>query len=288
MAVRQQSVVITGVSSGIGLAAAKSLLKAGFRVFGSVRKDADARRLAAELSPDFFPLIFDVTDEKAVKTAAARVRSALNGETLCGLVNNAGIAVAGPLAYLPIDEFRKQLDVNLTGVVIAIQAFAPLLGVDKALKGKPGRIINISSASGRKASPFLAPYAASKFGLEGMSEALRQEMMVFGIDVIVVAPGMVATSIWDKAGAVDVTPYATTAYAKSIENVRFMALKQGKAGLPAEKLGDVVKQALTARRPQLRYAVSRPSMGKFILSLLSQRTIDRMTANAIGLKKLRR
>ena len=200
MADRQQSVVITGVSSGIGLAAAKSLLKAGFRVFGSVRKDADARRLAAELSPDFFPLIFDVTDEKAVKTAAARVRSALNGETLCGLVNNAGIAVAGPLAYLPIDEFRKQLDVNLTGVVIAIQAFAPLLGVDKALKGKPGRIINISSASGRKASPFLAPYAASKFGLEGMSEALRQEMMVFGIDVIVVAPGMVATSIWDKAG----------------------------------------------------------------------------------------
>jgi NAD(P)-dependent dehydrogenase (short-subunit alcohol dehydrogenase family) len=288
MAGKKRSVVVTGASTGIGHATAQALIKAGFRVYGSVRKDEDAKRLAAELGPDFAPLVFDVTDEKAVKTAAARVRSALEGETLAGLVNNAGIAVAGPLVYLPIEEFRRQLDVNLTGVVITTQAFAPLLGVDKALKGKPGRIINISSGSGRKASPFLGPYAASKFGLEGLSEALRQEMMVFGIDVVVVAPGSVATSIWDKAGELDVTPYATTAYAKPIENVRFMAIKQGKAGLPAEKLGQVVSQAMKARRPRLRYAVSRPSVGKFILSLLSQRTIDEITANAIGLKRTRR
>jgi short-subunit dehydrogenase len=120
------------------------------------------------------------------------------------------------------------------------------------------------------------------------TEALRQERRVFGIDVVVVAPGSVATSIWDKAGELDVTPYATTAYAKPIENVRFRAIKQGKAGLPAEKLGQVVSQAMKARRPRLRYAVSRPSMGKFILSLLSQRTIDEITANAIGLKRTRR
>ncbi|MEQ1755397.1 MAG: SDR family oxidoreductase [Micropepsaceae bacterium] len=284
----QKSVVITGVSSGIGWAAAKTLVDAGFRVWGSVRRDEDAKRLSAELGPNFLPLIFDVTDEKAVKTAAARVRSALNGETLAGLVNNAGIAVAGPLVYLPVEQFRRQLEVNLTGVVVTTQAFAPLLGVDKALKGKPGRIINISSGGGKKASPFLGPYNASKFGLEGLSEALRQEMMVFGIDVIVIAPGTVATAIWDKASEISTEPYATTAYAKSIENVRFMAIKQGKAGLPAMKLGQVVRKALTARFPKARYAVSRPSVAKYILALLSQRTIDRMTANAIGLKRIRR
>lgn len=284
----QKSVVITGVSSGIGLATARTLLAAGFRVYGSVRKEEDAKRLSAELGTGFFPLVFDVTDEKAVKTAAARVRSALNGETLTALINNAGIAVAGPVVYLPVADFRKQLDVNLTGVVITTQAFAPLLGVDKGLKGKPGRVVNISSASGKRASPFLAPYAASKFGLEGLSEALRQEMMVYGIDVIVVAPGMVATPIWDKAKDIDIEPYATTAFASSIENVKFMAVKQGKAGLPAERIGQVVRRAVTSRFPKPRYDVSRPSMGKVILSLLSQRTIDRLTANAIGLKRIRR
>lgn len=287
MAKHQRSVVVTGVSSGIGLATAKEFLAAGFRVFGSVRKEEDARRLSAELGAGFSPLVFDVTDEKAVKTAAARVRSALNGQTLAALVNNAGIAVAGPLVYLPIADFRKQLDVNLTGVVVATQAFAPLLGVDRALKGKPGRIVNISSVSGRQASPFLGPYAASKFGLEGLSEALRQEMMVFGIDVVVVAPGMVATPIWDKAEAIDVEPYATTAFAGPIENVRFMAVKQGKSGLPPEKIGQAVRKAVTARRPKPRYEVRRGGMGKLVLSLLSRRTVERLTANAIGLKRIR-
>jgi NAD(P)-dependent dehydrogenase (short-subunit alcohol dehydrogenase family) len=287
MAKHQKSVVVTGVSSGIGLATAKEFLSAGFRVFGSVRKEEDARRLAAELGAGFSPLVFDVTDEKAVKTAASRVRSALNGQTLSALVNNAGIAVAGPLVYLPIADFRKQLDVNLTGVMVTTQAFAPLLGVDRSLKGKPGRIVNISSVSGRQATPFLGPYAASKFGLEGLSEALRQEMMVFGIDVVVVAPGMVATPIWDKAEALDVEPYATTAFAGPIENVRFMAVKQGKTGLPAEKIGQVVRRAVTARYPKPRYEVSRGGMGKLVLSLLSRRTIERLTANALGLKRIR-
>ncbi len=156
------------------------------------------------------------------------------------------------------------------------------------MKGKPGRIINISSGSGRKASPFLGPYSTSKFGLEGLSEALRQEMMVFGIDVIVVAPGAVATPIWDKAEAIDTARYATTAYARPLEIVRAMAIKTGKAGLSAEKLGAVIKQALTARNPKLRYDVSRHSTAKMLLSLLSQRTIDRLTANAVGLKRQKR
>lgn len=288
MARTQRSVVVTGVSSGIGLATARTLLSAGFKVFGSVRKDEDARHLAATLGAGFSPLLFDVTDEKAVKTAAARVRSALNGQTLAALVNNAGIAVAGPMVYLPLADFRRQLDVNLTGTLVATQAFAPLLGVDRSLKGKPGRIVNISSVSGRKASPFLGPYAASKFGLEGLSDALRQEMSVFGIDVVVVAPGMVATPIWDKANEISLEPYATTAFAGPIENVRFMAVKQGKSGLPPDAIGRVIRKAITARHPKPRYEVSRPSLGKLVMGLLSERTIDRLTANAIGLKRARR
>ena len=188
-----KSIVITGVSTGIGWGAAKVAIQKGFRVFGSVRKAADAQRLSAEFGPNFTPLIFDVTDEAAVAAAARQVREALGGETLFGLVNNAGVAVAGPLLHLPIAEFRQQIEINLTGAVIVTQAFAPLLGADKDLKGPPGRIVNISSVGGRNATPFMAPYNASKFALEGLSESLRRELMLFGIEVIVVAPG--ATTI---------------------------------------------------------------------------------------------
>jgi NADP-dependent 3-hydroxy acid dehydrogenase YdfG len=148
-----RSVVVTGTSTGIGWGIAKVLTAKGFRVFGSVRKKTDAERLSAELGSRFVPLLFDVADEAAVHTAAAEVRAALDGETLAGLVNNASIAVAGPLLKLPIDKFRWQIDVNLVGAVIVIQAFAALLGTDRQLKGKPGRIVNISSVGGRVATP---------------------------------------------------------------------------------------------------------------------------------------
>ena len=118
------------------------------------------------------PLLFDVTDAAAVAQAAEQVAAALGGETLAGLVNNAGIAVAGPLLYLKLDEFRQQIEVNLTGQLIVTQAFAPLLGADRSRKGEPGRIVMISSVGGKNANPFMGPYNASKFGLEGMSEAL--------------------------------------------------------------------------------------------------------------------
>lgn len=144
-----RSVVITGTSTGIGWGAAKVLIANGFRVFGSVRKRADADRLKVEFGQSYVPLLFDVTDAGAVKEAAAEVRAALAGEALAGLVNNAGVAVAGPLLDLPVEEFRRQIEINLVGVVIVTQAFAPLLGTDRGLKGKPGRIVNISSVGGR-------------------------------------------------------------------------------------------------------------------------------------------
>ena len=167
--------MITGTSTGIGWGTTKVLISRGFRVFGSVRKTSDAKRLSKEFGDRFLPLLFDVTDEAAVSTTAADVRTKLAGERLAGLVNNAGVAVAGPLLELSVAEFRHQIDVNLVGVVITTKAFAPLIGTDPQLKGDPGRIINIGSVSGRNAVPFLAPYAASKFALEGLSESLRRE-----------------------------------------------------------------------------------------------------------------
>src|SRR5919109_487213 len=144
-----QSVVVTGVSTGIGWGITKVLIQHGFRVFGSVRKTQDAERLAQEFGENFVPLLFDVTDEAAVQAAAQQVRDRLGGETLFGLVNNAGIAVPAPLMHQAIDDFRHQLEVNLVSVLIVTKAFLPLLGSDRSLRGKPGRIINMSSVSGK-------------------------------------------------------------------------------------------------------------------------------------------
>ncbi len=165
-----KSVVITGASTGIGWASAKLLLDKGFRVFGSVRKQADAERLKSEFGANFTPLLFDVTDEAAVLAAAREVRAALNGETLAGLVNNAGIAVAGPVLELPADDFRRQMDVNVIGPIIATQAFGPLLGSDPSLKGPKGRIVMISSVAGKLA---LSPRAAEGARLCGATQRHR-------------------------------------------------------------------------------------------------------------------
>jgi NAD(P)-dependent dehydrogenase (short-subunit alcohol dehydrogenase family) len=254
------------------------LIAHGFRVFGSVRKTSDAERLAAEFGDHFVPLLFDVTDEAAVKSAAAHVRTELAGETLAGLVNNAGISVAGPLLELPVEEFRHQIDVNLIGVVIATKAFAPLLGTDCALKGNPGRIVNISSVGGKNAVPFLAPYAASKFALEGLSESLRRELLLFGIDVIVIAPGAVATPIWSKAEQVDITPYLNTPYATALERMRTYMLR----------IGEAVLHALTAAKPKVRITVTPRPLQDLLARALPKRVVDRMIGGRLGLLPARR
>jgi NAD(P)-dependent dehydrogenase (short-subunit alcohol dehydrogenase family) len=278
------SVVITGVSTGIGWGATKVLIKKGHRVFGSVRKAADAERLQKEFGDKFVPLIFDVTDAKAVQDGAAKVRAALKGETLMGLVNNAGIAISGPLLYLPADELRTQMEVNLIGVLNVTQAFAPLLGADKSLKGKPGRIVNISSVGGKRAFPFIGPYAASKHALEGFSESLRRELMLFGIDVIIIGPGAVKTAIWDKAEQVDTTRYANTPYGPSIEQFSKFFVNNGRmAGLPPEKLGRVIMHALTTAKPKVRYAVV-PSFiqDSLMPAIMPRRMVDRIVAGRLG------
>jgi NAD(P)-dependent dehydrogenase (short-subunit alcohol dehydrogenase family) len=285
---RMRSVVVTGTSTGIGWGIAKVLTTKGFRVFGSVRKKADADRLSAELGSRFVPLLFDVTDEAAVQAAATEVRAALGGETLAGLVNNAGIAVAGPLLTLPISEFRRQIDTNLVGAVIVIQAFAPLLGTDRQLKGRPGRILNISSVGGRVATPFLAPYHASKFGVEGLSESLRRELLCYEIDVIVIAPGAVATAIWGKVEQIDVAPYVNTPYAPALERLCAYMVALGKGGLPPERLGQAVMHALTTTRPKVRYAITPQPIQDWLGRNLPKRLIDRMIGKWLGLLPARR
>jgi NAD(P)-dependent dehydrogenase (short-subunit alcohol dehydrogenase family) len=278
-----RSVVVTGASTGIGWATTKFLLDRGFRVFGSVRKQADADRLKGELGADFTPLLFDVTDEAAVRAAAGEVRAVLNGETLAGLVNNAGIAVAGPLIELSADQFRRQMDVNVIGPVIATQAFAPLLGVDPTLRGPKGRIVMISSVAGRNGNPLTAPYCASKHAIEGLSESLRRELMLFGIDVVIVAPGAVKTPIWGKSDDIDPSAYASSPYLPVLQKVRAFTEHLAAIGLPPERIAETVFEALTSARPRVRYQITPDPMRHVVTGWLPKRVVDRIIARRLGL-----
>jgi NAD(P)-dependent dehydrogenase (short-subunit alcohol dehydrogenase family) len=281
-----RSIVITGTSTGIGYGAAKVLIARGFRVFGSVRKAADADRVTAALGANFVPLVFDVTDEAAVNAAALEVGATLKGEALAGLVNNAGIAVSGPLLELPVADFRRQMEVNVMGPVIAIKAFAPLLGADPSLKGPRGRIVMISSVSGTNGNPLLSPYCTSKHAIEGLSESLRREFMRFGIDVIVVAPGAVKTPIWGKADEIDMAAFRGSPYLTALERMRAYMLKLAETGLPAEKIGEVVHDALTLPRPKVRYEVSPEPFRMLMMRILPKRMLDRLIAEQLGLVKV--
>jgi NAD(P)-dependent dehydrogenase (short-subunit alcohol dehydrogenase family) len=278
-----RSVVITGASTGIGWAAAKLLLERGFRVFGSVRKQADVDRLKAEFGTNFTPLVFDVTNEPAVRAAAAEVRAALGGETLAGLVNNAGIVVAGPLFDLGIDEFRRQMEVNVIGPIIASQAFGPLLGADPSLKGPPGRIVMISSLAGKHGNPLLSAYSTSKHAIEGLSESLRRELMLFGIDVIVIGPGAVKTAIWGKAEEVDISAYSTSPFFPALQQIRKYMLQLAETGLPPEKIAEGIFNALTLAQPRVRYTITPEPVQNLIASILPKRMVDRIIAKRLGL-----
>jgi NAD(P)-dependent dehydrogenase (short-subunit alcohol dehydrogenase family) len=281
-----QSVVITGVSTGSGWVITRVLIEKGFRVFGSVRKTQDAERLSKEFGANFVPLLFDVTDEPAVQAAAQHVREQLHGEKLFGLVNNAGIAVPGPLIHLSTDDFRNQLEVNLVGVLIVTKAFGPLLAMDRSLGGKPGRVINISSVGGKNANPFLGAYAASKHGLEGFSESLRRELIVYGIDVIIIGPAAVATPVWDKGEQVDISRYANTDYVQALQRMQEFMVESGRKGYPPEKVGEVVWQALTTAKPRVRYPVIPiRSFRRVIQMILPKRMVDRIIARNLGFIK---
>jgi NAD(P)-dependent dehydrogenase (short-subunit alcohol dehydrogenase family) len=276
-----KSVVITGASTGIGWATARLLLDRGFRVFGSVRNQADADRLKSEFGANFTPLLFDVTDEAAVLAAAREVRSALNGETLAGLVNNAGIGVAGPMLEISADAFRRQMEVNVIGPIISTQAFGPLLGSDPSLKGPKGRIVMISSVAGRNGNPLASAYAASKHAVEGLSESLRREMMLFGIDVIIIAPGPVKTPIWGKTDKTELA--ANSPFAPALLKIRAFTKHLSEIGLPPKRIAERIFEALTSANPKVRYQITPDPMRHLIMSVLPKRTVDRLIAKRLGL-----
>ena len=199
-------------------------------------------------------------------------------------MNNAGIAVPGPLLHLPLADYRHQLEVNLIGPLLVTQAFAPLLGADPGRDGKPGRIVNISSVGGKIGVPFLGAYAASKHALEGMSETLRRELMLYGIDVIIIGPGSVATPIWDKAEADDFSRYQNTDYAEILDRFSKYFIAEGRKGFSPERIGATVLAALTSARPRARYAVVPNRFTNWTLPmLLPKRVLDKIISMRLGM-----
>ncbi len=281
-----RAVVVTGASTGIGRAAVAKAVREGAHVFPSVRKPADAENLTVEFGDAVTPLIFDVADEAAVRAGAAQVTAALGGRRLFGLVNNAGIAVPGPLLHLDTDDLRRQFEINFFGVHNVTRAFADLLGVDKDRTGAPGRIVMISSVGGQNGAPFVGPYAASKFAMEGYSQSLRRELMLYGIDVIVIGPGAIATPIWDKAEQNDLKRYSNTDYAPMVEKVADYMVTQGKVGLPPSDVGDLIWLCLSDPKPKTRYHILRnPFMDRTLPRLMNPRTVDKIIAKRLGFPK---
>jgi len=241
------TVVVTGASSGIGAAIVRHLAGRGFRVFGTVRRAEDGASLEQD---GVTPIRMDVTDQASIARARDQVTAALGGSPLVGLVNNAGIPAAGPLELIPIEEIRQVLEVNLLGAVAVTQAFLPLL------KAARGRIVNITSVAGRAALPFMGPYAASKFGLEAISDSLRRELIPSGVKVVVIEPASFQSRIWNKVEEMDLSRYRGTPYERVMERVRQGALMAAEHAPPPDKVVSAVERALTARRPPIRVVVA--------------------------------
>ena len=222
-----KTVVVTGASTGIGFATSVALAKAGYDVFAGVRSEAAGeplRKASASTRGKITPIILEVTDAASVAAAAGQVKAALGGESLFGLVNNAGIGLGGPLLYQPINEIQQVFDVNVIGLLRVTQAFAPQLAATPTRRTRPGRVINMSSMAGKLGAPFVGAYVGSKHAVEGLSESLRRELMVFGIDVIIIGPGAVGY-------------LEGTAYEGPAKRVNDYFIRSGRQGLKPERLG---------------------------------------------------
>lgn len=277
-------VFITGVSSGIGYATTQKLLDEGMHVIGTVRTQEDADRVQADFGDGFTSLLMDVTDVESIDRAADAAAGIVGDNGLTGLVNNAGIAVAGPLMHLSLDDLRNQFDVNVFGVVSVTQALLPLLGAQRNAPYPPGRIVNISSTSAHNVYPFLGPYAASKHALEALSHALRRELMLYGIDVIMIIAGAVATPIWSKMSKEEIARFEGTDFAAAGKTAHSVASGAGKEGMPVERVADVIYDALTKEKPKPSYVLSNNwLMGWYLPQRVPVRRLDTVIANQLGL-----
>lgn len=273
------AVVVTGASSGIGEACALRLDRLGFTVFAGVRKDSDAQALRLKASDRLAPVMLDVTKAPAVHSAADTVTKAVGDRGLAGLVNNAGIAVGGPLEFTPLEDLRRQLEVNLVGQVAVTQAFLPLIRQGR------GRIVNIGSFSGMVAFPFAGPYAASKFALEAITDAWRLELRPWGVKVSIIQAGEIETPIWEKsmaaadAGLAGLPPQGKGWYGEVIKAIRDRLAKH--QGLPPDRVAELVVHALNAARPRSRYVIGRGAWRVRLLRVLPERIRDWLIASQL-------
>ena len=275
-------ILITGASSGIGKATALRLARRGHTVFAGIRNPEDGERLVAEADGNLTPIRIDVADESEVKLAAAE----LEGVALSGLVNNAGFAVVGPVETLSLDDWRRQFETNLFGQIAVTKAFLPNL----RLGGAGGRIVNVTSIGGRVVTPFFGPYVATKFGLEAVTDALRMELLPWGIDVIAVEPGSIKTQIWGKGESESEKAKATMSaqdlalYGGAIEAAGDAARRTGKRGISPDRAARTIEKALTTRRPKPRYLVGVDARLLVAMrAVLPTRLADRVYAKGMGL-----
>jgi NAD(P)-dependent dehydrogenase (short-subunit alcohol dehydrogenase family) len=279
--VNAKNFLVTGASTGIGEATARWLDNRGHRVFAGVRRAEDAARLRGTASERLVPVRLDVTDPASIDSAREDVESSLGSQGLDGLVNNAGIAVAGPLECLPLDAIRRQFDVNVIGQLAVTQAFLP------SLRAAGGRIVLMGSIGGRISTPFLGPYAASKFALEAIADALRLELRPWGVEVVLLEPGSIATPIWKKGGDDAAALLGTRAerdYGTAIRAMRDAAAAAGRRGISPDVVAAVVERALTTRRPRTRYLIGRDARIRALMAqILPDRLRDRVIARVLKL-----
>ena len=281
-----KTVLITGASTGIGAGAARHMAAKGWRVFAGVRKHADGEMLKLNAAGDLRPILLDVTKPDQVAAAVETVSAALEGERLAGLVNNAGIAKMGPLAIQPMEDFRAQFEVNVFGLLAMTQACVPLLGSDPARSGVPGRIVNITSVGGRLSSPFLGAYAATKHAVEAMTDALRRELVIYGVDAIAIGPGSVRTPIWDKAEAANTEgPYTSSDWGNALKQFEQVMLSGGRSGLTPEEIAGYIETALAADKPKARYAPVPDKLTNWTIpTRLPKRMLDGIFWKRFGMK----
>jgi NAD(P)-dependent dehydrogenase (short-subunit alcohol dehydrogenase family) len=280
--VEMRSVLVTGASTGIGRATALGLDGSGWKVFAGVRKPEDAESLREEASDRLTPIFLDVTDPEQIAAAAAQVeRDSPDG--LDGLVNNAGVAVPGPLETVPLEDLRHQLEVNLVAYVAMTQAMLP------QIRKAEGRIVFLASIGGRIAFPFGGPYHASKFATEAIGDVFRQELRPWGIEVAIIEPGSIDTPIWgrgqDKAEEIEAkSPQTNLLYGAAIEKFRRVIEDTAERGIPPEKVAKAIARALESSRPKTRYLVGLDAKVQArIQPLIPTRLFDRIVARQLNL-----
>lgn len=282
------AVVVTGTSTGIGAATVTRLAARGFHVFAGVRREEDARPVLSAANANLTPLVMDITDAVAIAAAVKMVEEVVAQRGLAGLVNNAGIVKVGPLELQPLDDFRRQLEVNLIGQLAVIQAFLPLIR-----RGR-GRIVNVGSIGGLVALPIQGAYSASKFGLEALSDALRVELREWRIPVSHVDPGVTNTAIFGKTmleldeALHDLHERGHHEYDAQCAAIRKVVEKSPDRAAPADDLAEAIAHALTASRPKTRYHAGRGSKAAFVASrALTDHAKDKVVARALGLPRPR-